>query len=209
MISQVNTGVILIIVLLQINISLLANVLLPFDAIDRYEVSEIRLTNIGQFAQKRKARPNIPEHYHTGIDIKRPGNNYDCEYIYPVAAGIVISKRTDEAYANLIIEHNINGFKVWSLYEHIAGIKVKTGDRVEPSKPIARFMNKDELNRYGWQFDHFHLEIIKVKPQPIQSAAKTPERFFNSYTLTCYTLQDLHKYYIDPVEFLKNKGLKR
>ena len=35
-------------------------------------------------------------------------------------------------------------------------------ETVNPDKPIARFMNKQELNTHGWQFDHFHLEILKI-----------------------------------------------
>jgi hypothetical protein len=50
----------------------------------------------------------------------------------------------------------------WSLYEHIAGISVNTGDTVLPETPIARFMTKAEHNKHGWKFDHFHLEILKA-----------------------------------------------
>lgn len=29
-------------------------------------------------------------------------------------------------------------------------------------------MNTQELNTYGWQFDHVHFEILKIKPQPLK-----------------------------------------
>ncbi len=77
-------------------------------------------------------------------------------------------------------------------------------DSVESSTPIARFMNKEELNRYGWQFDHLHLEVFKVKPQKLKPTEDNPERFYNSYSLVCYSIIDLNKYYIDPISFLKN-----
>jgi hypothetical protein len=179
------------------------DICLPCNPAHRYDVSQVKLTDIGQFGLKRKARPGIPEHYHTGIDIKRPGKRYDFEPIFPIAEGVVISKRTDGPYANLIIEHIIKGAKIWTLYEHIAEISVHTGDVVHPSVPIARFMNKEELNRHGWQFDHFHFELIKVRPLQIPPTAKTPERFFNAYTLTCYNLHDLNRYYEDPLQFFK------
>ncbi len=179
-------------------------VFLPVDVADRRDVSKVRLTEIGQFGLKRKARSGIPAHYHTGIDIKRPGNNYDREPIFPIAEGRVISRRTDGPYANVIMEHTIDDAKVWTLYEHVAGISVNAGDRVGPSTPIARFMNKDELNLYGWQFDHFHLEIIKIKPAKMQPTAKNPERFFNAHTLVCYTSDDLKKYYFDPIKFFES-----
>lgn len=178
--------------------------LLPVNSGNRIDVSKIQLTKIGQFGILRKARPNIPEHYHTGIDIMRPTGNYISEPIFPIVKGQVISKRTDGPYANLIIEHKINGAKFWSLYEHIAGIKVGVGDIVDHQSPIARFMNKAELNRFGWQFDHFHLEVIKTKPERIKPDTKNPERFFISYSLICYNIYDLNKYFYNPIDFLKN-----
>ncbi len=186
-----------------ISVFLQIGVFLPFDTPNRHDASKIQLTEIGQFGLKRKARPDVPAHYHTGIDIKRPGNNYNSESIFPMAEGKVISKRTDGPYANIIIEHTINGNKIWTLYEHIAGIRVNVADMVNPLTPIARFMNREELNRYGWQFDHFHFEILKVQPIKIQPTAKTPERFFNAYSLVCYRLDDLNRYYYDPIKFFE------
>lgn len=177
---------------------------LPVNTSDRQDVSQIELTAIGQFGLMRKARPNIPAHYHTGIDIKRPGKNYGSEPVFAIAKGTVISKRTDGPFANLIIEHEINGTKFWSVYEHIAGICVNTGDTVYPENPIARFMTKAELNKHGWQFDHFHLEILKVKPMQLKPSKSYPERFYNSYSLVCYTKKDLDKYYYHPLDFIKN-----
>ena len=179
-------------------------VLIPVQVKNRKSCSEIRLTKIGQFGLMRKARPNVPGHYHTGIDIMRPGKNYISEPIFPVAEGTVVSKRTVGPYANLIIEHKISGSKVWSLYEHIAGIKVNVNDAVRSDTPIARFMNKKELDAYGWQFDHFHFELLKVEPRKLKPSKANPERFYNSYTLTCYTSTDLKKYYFNPIEYFSS-----
>ncbi len=189
------------------SVVLTSPIYLPINNPDRKDVSQIQLTAIGQFGIMRKARPNIPAHYHTGIDIKRPGSNYDSEPIFPIAKGVVISKRTDGPYANLMIEHEIHGTKFWSLYEHIAGICVNTGDTVGHLSPIARFMTKAELKKYGWQFDHFHLEILKVKPMQLKTSKSYPERFYNSYSLVCYTQKDLEKYYYNPLDFLRNPTL--
>ncbi len=194
----INSVIFFIVILLQ------ESIFLPFNPDARRDLSGMQLTEIGQFGLKRKARPNVPAHYHTGIDIKRSGNNYDSEPVFPIEVGRVISRRTDGPYANIIIEHTIKGVKIWTLYEHIAGIQVKVGDVVKPTIPIARFMNKDELNRHGWQFDHFHFEIIRVRPMKIEPTVKNPERFFNSYSLICYSLDDLQRYYFDPMEFLKS-----
>jgi hypothetical protein len=184
--------------------SLLSNrVYIPINSANRKELKNIELTKIGQFGLLRKARPGIPAHFHTGIDIKRPGSNYESEPIYPVADGIVISKRTDGPYANLIIEHEIQGRKFWTLYEHVASIEVNINDKVNSQFPVARYMNKRELCRYGWQFDHFHLEILKVKPKALKPTRNNPERFFDSYSLVCYSREDLNKYYYNPLEFLQ------
>jgi len=98
------------------------HILIPVKSENRHDFSTIHLTEIGKFGLIRKARANIPEHYHTGIDIKRPGNNYKDEPVYPIARGKVISKRSDGPYANIIIEHEINGSRFWTLYEHVSGI---------------------------------------------------------------------------------------
>lgn len=180
-----------------------SQIFIPIHLHNRKDISQIQLTSIGQFGLLRKARTGIPAHYHAGIDIKRPGNNYESEPVFPIVKGRVISKRTDGPYANIIIEHEINGNKFWSLYEHISGIKVNVYELVNPNTAIARFMNKAELNRYGWQFDHFHLEIIKVEPRAIKPTKANPERYFDSYSLMCLSRVDLHKYYFDPVEFFE------
>jgi murein DD-endopeptidase MepM/ murein hydrolase activator NlpD len=170
-----------------------------------HSVNEIHLTAIGQFGLMRKPRPTVPAHFHTGIDIERPGKNYTDEPIFPITGGTVISKRDDGAYAQLIIEHEVNNTKFWTVYEHIAGIKVKAGQRVAPTESIARFMNKAELDKYGWQFDHFHFEVLKIAPVKLKHDPAKPERNFASHSLTCFTKQDLDRCFYHPLEFLKSK----
>ena len=118
---------------------------LPIDTLNRKLTDTLMLTDIGEFGLLRKERPGIPAHYHTGIDIKRPSTNYVEEPIFPVCDGIVISKREDGPYAQLIVEHQ-HDQKFWTVYEHIAGITVDLFDYVTPNSSIARFMNTSELN---------------------------------------------------------------
>lgn len=174
----------------------------PVETSNRLSVNTLQLTKIGQFGLTRVARPSISEHYHTGIDIKRPNNNYIDEPIYPVLDGIVISIRRDGPYAQIIVEHSQKE-KFWTVYEHIADIKIELFQQVFSTQPIARFMNKSELNRYGWQFDHVHFEILKIKPVKLERNAKLPERLFTSYTLTCHTKEELNKYFYNPLAYLK------
>ncbi|MFN8240419.1 MAG: M23 family metallopeptidase [Bacteroidales bacterium] len=179
-------------------------VLIPVRLGNRRNFGPIELTAIGSFGLVRVARATVPEHFHTGIDIKRPGKNYESEPIFAIATGIVISKRTDGPYSNIIIEHLIKGKNIWTVYEHVAGIRPGVGDKVTPFDPIARFMTREELDRYGWQFDHFHLEIIRVKPRQIKPTSDNPGCHFLSYTLICHTREELDRFYYDPVTFLKN-----
>lgn len=175
---------------------------IPIHSTNRNDISNIQLTEIGKFGLIRKARKTVPAHFHTGIDIKRPNNNYNNEPIFAIAEGKIISKRTDGPYAQLIIEHHIGNMAFWTVYEHIAGITANLHQTVTPDKPIARFMNKMELNKFGWQFDHVHLEILKTKPIAIKPSTTNPERYYNSYTLVCFKKEELEKYFHNPMTFL-------
>jgi hypothetical protein len=177
-------------------------ILIPLKVKDRKDLSEIQLTQIGNFGLQRKARNTIPAHLHTGIDIKRPGTNYSNEPVFPLAKGRVISIRRDGPFAQIIIEHHFKDLVFWTLYEHVSEIKVKVNQDVDSMYPIARYMNKNELDKYGWQFDHFHLEIFKTKPKAIKPDKEHSERYFGSYSLICFQKKDLEKYYYNPLEFI-------
>jgi len=80
---------------------------------------------------------------------------------------------------------------------------VSLNDSIDPQYPVARFMNKEELNAYGWQFDHFHFEVLKKEPVKLNPTKKTPQRLYNSYTLVCYTIDDFENYFFDALLFLE------
>ncbi len=175
---------------------------LPINTTNRQTWEQVRLTQIGEFGLMRKARPNVPGHYHTATDFMRPGDNYENEPIFPAARGRIISKRDDGPFAQLIVEHvTHDNDTLWTVYEHLAGLTVVVGDTVHPFTPLGRFMTKKELNKYGWQFDHLHFEVMKHRPRPLQPTKKTPMRLFKVYNLECYKKADLEKYYHAPQEF--------
>jgi murein DD-endopeptidase MepM/ murein hydrolase activator NlpD len=149
----------------------------------------------------------VPEHLHTGVDILRPNNNFENEPVYSAGYGMVISVRDDGPFAQIIIEHQHNdGVITWAVYEHVAGIMVLPGDRVNPFETVARFMNREELDHYGWQFNHIHFEVLKVNPIPANPTHELPNRFFTTYWDKCYTEEILGRYYIDPMElFVKDQ----
>lgn len=178
---------------------------LPIASPTRHSVEEIRLTRLGLFGMMRKERPGIPAHHHTGIDIMRPDSNYSDQPVFPAAPGKVVSVREDGPYGQVIIEHyDQDHEKVWTLYEHVGGILVTPEDNVFPDFPIARFFTREELDRYGFQFDHIHFEIIKLPPRKVNPDPKLPNRHFRSYTLDCLSENLLKKFMFDPIDFFRN-----
>ncbi len=179
---------------------------IPVNLKNRHSTENIKLTQIGQFGLRRKERPKVPSHLHTGIDIKRPGNNYLHEPIFSVSEGVVISVRSDGPFAQIIIEHQISKKqKIWTVYEHISDIKVRVSDKVTPHQPIAHFMSKEELFRYGFKFDHLHFEVMKKQPLCLKPDSSHPQRFYATFGLLCYTENELMERYYNPLLFLNFK----
>ncbi len=171
---------------------------------NRLSVEGLKLTSIGAFGLLRKARPGIPAHLHTGIDIMRPFDNYKDEPVFPIMNGRVISMRDDGPFAQIIIEHESDeDITIWTVYEHVSGIIVFPGDIVAPNDTVARFMSIEELNEYGWQFNHLHFEILKKSPHPIKTNSNKPYYFFRTFNLECYTQEKLYEYYYNPLIFFK------
>ena len=97
-----------------------SDIYLPIATKDRQSWKTIKRTKIGAFGLIRKARPGIPAHLHSAVDMKRPSQNYLNEKIYAIKSGIVISMRDDGAFAQIIIEHKQKSRPTfWSVYEHI------------------------------------------------------------------------------------------
>lgn len=197
---------VLVFFILFIQSALKPDFFLPIQTQSRQELSSIKLTSIGQFGLVRKERPLVPSHLHTGIDFARPNENYINEPVFPIFSGTVISVRNDGPFAQIIIRHQKDKMIFWTLYEHVSEIRVSVGDQVNPLNPIARFMNREELNKFGWQFDHFHFEILKKEPLKIPVNSKLPQRMFSAPTLTCFTETDLEKNYYNPVPFMTNRN---
>ncbi len=108
----------------------------------------------------------------------------------------------------MIVHHKLDNIEFWSVYDHVAGIEVKVGEEVNNQTKIARFMTSKELSKYGWHFDHVHLEIMKIAPQKIETNKYHPQRLFKNYSLICYSKTTLDKYYYDPMEFFKEQFAK-
>jgi len=174
---------------------------LPVDC----RLDSVRLTRIGAFGRLRQARPGVPAHLHTGVDIVRPSANYRDEPVYPAFPGVVISLRADGPYAQIILEHcPSDSQSLWTVYEHVSGIRCGLGDTVAPDRPMARFMDRRELDRHGWQFDHLHFEVMKRRPVTRPPDARLPFCRYRTFGLTCFSESDLAGRYHDPLLFLGN-----
>jgi hypothetical protein len=169
------------------------------------DIDSVKLSKIGAFGLVRKARPGIPEHFHTGIDIRRPGSNYLCEPVFPASSGRMASIVDNGPFSQIIIEHAFDNDTLWTVYEHVHVLKKEINLQVSPFDTIAWYFNRDELNRYGWQFDHFHFEIMKIRPPRCKAGADNPFRRYYTYALTCYTRKTLDERMEDPMVFLKGK----
>lgn len=175
---------------------------LPVDC----HVDSVRLTAIGAFGLGRRARPKVPAHLHTGVDLARPSGNYRDEPVFPASSGVVVSLRDDGPYAQIIIEHDPPGAAmVWTVYEHVAGISCALGDTVSPDRPMARFMSRRELDRHGWQFDHIHFEALKVRPPLRRPEPRLPHCRYRTYGLVCRSGEELAARYYDPLVFLRER----
>jgi murein DD-endopeptidase MepM/ murein hydrolase activator NlpD len=198
-------GCLLIVLVVAAPVPAICPWLVPINVADRHSWQYVRLTAIGPFGAPRKERPTVPAHLHTAVDLRRPSKNYQDEPVFAASCGRVISMRDDGPFSQIIIEHAGTGAKVWSVYEHVAGIRVHANDSVYTQFPIARFMNRRELDRYGWKFDHLHFEIMKIAPRRIKPYPDQPGCRFSTYNLECYTSDDLEKMYWNPESFLKER----
>lgn len=181
--------------------------LLPINTPSRKSFNGVQRTSIGEFGVMRKARKGIPAHFHTGIDLKRPSGNYVNEPIFPASNGVIVSLRDDGPFSQIIIEHTaIDGKKVWTVYEHLVPSGSVLGRHVSPADTIGRFFSREELQRYGWQFDHLHFEIMKVPPPVTRYREELPQYRFSTYALVCYTREILEERMIDPIIFFDSVG---
>jgi hypothetical protein len=98
----------------------------------------------------------------------------------------------DGPYSQVVMKHVYENSIYWTVYEHIR-VKVKEiGKKLTVHDTIGFFFNRSELDKYGWQFDHFHFEIIRVEPVVFIPNKKIPAQ----------TLQDLRDH------LLYKRGIK-
>jgi hypothetical protein len=172
-------------------------------------IDDVKLSNIGRFGLLRVARPTVPAHYHTGIDIVRPDTNYWNQPVFPASKGNIVSIIDDGPFSQIIIMHEAGGKNYWTVYEHLHVREKDIGKEVDWNDTIGWYFNKNELTTYGWQFDHLHFEILKIEPAPVKPTKRYPARQYQTYAITCSTKKELETRQENPVEFLRGNFINR
>lgn len=173
---------------------------LPLDTADRQDWSSVFFEHDAAFKTMRSAFGKVKLHYHTGTDIQTNGERGFWDKpgmpIYAVAAGKVVAIEDPLPQRRITIEHKLaDGTITWSAYCHIAEERVSVNQIVDTETVIARRMNGAELDQYGWEYNHIHLEILKKLPVYVPD-------YYSRKTFTCYTETDVDEYFYDPVAFL-------
>lgn len=175
---------------------------LPLNTSDRQDWSTVSLEPDAYFKNLRAPFGTVKLHYHTGIDLQNRTIVIPGEPVYAIATGKVIAIEDPPPQRRITIEHLLpNGDKVWSVYIHIIDEQVKVGDIVDSETVIARLMNATELQMYGQEYNHVHLEIMKKMPPYFADLNQRK-------TFTCYTQAEVDEYFYNPEEFLNNQFSK-
>lgn len=131
----------------------------PFTTENRNDIHTVRV--ISAFGTARYSY--VRGHIHTGVDIiprRRVIGEY--VYVYPLAEGIVCSIHLGHPHRTIVIKHRLlNGTIIFSSYKHLQEIYVTNGERVSPSRKLARLYTRREARALGGSYDHLHLEIRK------------------------------------------------
>jgi len=169
---------------------------LPLNTSDRQDLTTVFLEADASFKALRAPFGPVKLHYHTGIDLRNGNAEIVGEPVYAIAAGKVIAIEDAPPQRRITIEHTLpDGEKVWSVYIHIIDEQVKVGDWIDSETVLARLMTPTELQLYGTEYNHVHLEIMKQMPIDATD-------FQQRKTFTCYTEREVDEYFYNPEEFL-------
>jgi murein DD-endopeptidase MepM/ murein hydrolase activator NlpD len=175
---------------------------LPLNTVDRQDWSTISLESDAYFKNLRAPFGSVKLHYHTGIDLQNGTAVSPGESVYAIATGKVIAIEDSPPQRRITIEHLLpNGDKVWSVYIHIIDEQVNVDDIVDSETVIARLMNTSELEMFGHEYNHVHLELMKKMPPYFADLNQRK-------TFTCYSQAEVDEYFYNPEEFLNNQFKK-
>lgn len=174
---------------------------LPLDTGDRSNWDTVAIWSKGHFLAWRAAYGGMKVHWHTAVDLQNNGaggkRGGPGEPVYPAAKGIVEDVRVARGGTRVSLRHLLpDGRTVWTSYIHVAEPTVQIGQWVEPSDPIARRFNRQELRRFGRIYNHVHFQIHK-------------DRFHPKDTSTCYTQELARQHFYEPRAFFADRAAAR
>ena len=175
---------------------------LPLKTADRQDWSTVFFEHDAFFKTMRSPFGNVKLHYHTGVDVQQNGgagySDRSGMPVFAIATGKVVAIEDPIPQRRITIEHKLpDGTVVWSVYCHIADEQISVNQIVDTETVIARRMNGPELDQFGWEYNHVHLEILKKLPAYVTD-------YNHRKTFTCYTEMEVDEYFYDPVKFLNN-----
>jgi murein DD-endopeptidase MepM/ murein hydrolase activator NlpD len=161
-----------------------------------------RRTDFGLIKWEKDAyflSPRIGGHLHTGVDLMKYNQDAGAK-VYATSAGRVVSIYAREPNKSIMIMHKLTtGESIYSVYAHITDVQVSVGDTVDSNSFIAHLMNVEQLDKYGWKFNHVHFEILKKEPRVGETGNLL------SYSVLCRTKEQVDQHFYNPVSFLKEK----
>jgi len=164
---------------------------LPLNSFETPDLKSLEKRVIGRYSDRRCSF--VRGHKHAGIDIQ---GRYG-EPIYPIGKGRVINIFRDFPNQTIYIKHVGPKHTVfYSVYIHVADVRVEIGDAVSENTVIARMFNQKELalSDFGTS-PHLHLEIRHSVKDNGQA------------TFSCMTLEELSQYCIDPMVFFQKRTI--
>lgn len=115
---------------------------------------------------------------HEGIDIRplqRDASGDSIDPVRAIAAGVVVHTNQVPGYSNygkyVVVEHNFDGCKYYSLYGHLSSIAVQTGQRVQQRDQLGVMGHTGQgLNQAR---AHLHLELNLMLSRHFESWHET------------------------------------
>jgi len=127
----------------------------------------------------------IGTRFHEGIDVKplhRDKSGKPTDTIYPIALGTVVYANTNSKHSNygkyVVVQHNWGSGPFFSLYAHLADVKVKAGDQASLQTPLGTLgYTGNGINK---RRAHLHLEFNMLLSSQFD---KWHKKFFGAHNI--------------------------
>lgn len=159
----------------------------PFLDPDRKDFKLLRSRFISAYGDFRSSYQ--PGHLHAGIDLAGDFK----ERVFSIGRGRVVHIFRQFPHKTIVIQHyHPDGTSVYSVYTHVEEIDVEKGDWVDSDTPLARLLDREELEKADFGTpNHLHLEI------------RTSYEDEGSASYSSMTREELDRFCVDPLVFFE------